>query len=94
MKTTNNDEYINALMQGISLMDVRETEIRMETAACLYDAIVKCGSTPKSLASALSVPDSTMDLWLSGTIDIPLEYLCEAEKALHVEINFPSAIYA
>lgn len=94
MKTTNKDEYINALMQGISLMDVRETEIRMEIAACLYDAIIKCGSTPKCLASALGVSDNTMDLWLSGTTDIPSEYLCEAEKVLHVEINFPSTIYA
>ena len=94
MKTTDKDENINVLMQGISLMNVRETEMRMETAACLYDAIIKCGLTPKSLASRLGISESTMDLWLSGTTDIPSEYLCEAEKALHVEINFPSTIYA
>lgn len=94
MKTTNKDESINALMQSISLMDVRETEVRMEIAACLYDAIVKCGLTPEVLASRLGVSACTMDLWLSGTADIPSEYLCEAEKALHVEIDFPSTIYA
>lgn len=93
MKTTKKDESINVLMEGITLLNVHETEMRMEIAACLYDTIIKCGLTPHSFASRLGISDEMIDLWLSGTIDIPAESLCEAENALGTEIKFPSAMY-
>ena len=74
-------------------MNVQETEMRMEIAACLYDTIIKCGMTPHSFASKLGISAEMIDLWLSGTIDIPTESLYEAENALNTEIKFPSAMY-
>ncbi len=93
MKTTKKDKNINALMEGITLINVQETEMRMEIAACLYDAIIKCGMTPHSFASRLGISNEIIDLWLSGTIDIPTESLYEAESALNTDIKFPSSIY-
>lgn len=94
MRTTKQDEFMNFLMEGITLRQVHEAELRMEVATCIYDAISQCGYTTRMMADKLGVTEDEFALMLSGTEDISPESLCDIERLLGVDLKLPSAMYA
>lgn len=94
MKTTKNDDFFNSLMEDISLRDVQNVEIRMEVASAIYNAMSDSKIDSCKLADILNVSLDDVLLWLSGTIDIPVEKLCSIERAIGKELSLPASMYA